>query len=374
MTLTVTICDDSMMARKQVARSLPDDWAIELSHAENGHQCIDFIKQGKGDIILLDLNMPEMDGYEVLNTILEDNLPALTIVISGDIQPQAYKRVKKLGAIEFIQKPVSKNKLTEILLLYGILTQEEFSFAPCVEATEGNDVETSNVDEQCIQEDSTLAGFELGAVDKEPLEISQALKDCYQEVANVAMGRAGDLLAKLLNVFVLLPIPSVNFIEVSELTMALKAIDESETTSGVCQGFISGGISGEALLILNDSSFKDIASLMNYPLDDASDITQNEMSDELEYLMDLANILIGACLKGIAEQLDIDFSQGHLTVLGQHRSISELISQGEDKWQKTLSIELSYRIEGYDVKCDLLLLFTAKSLKVLNNKLSYLMG
>jgi len=192
------------------------------------------------------------------------------------------------------------------------------------------------------------------------------LRDCYQEIANVAMGQAGDLLARLLDVFVVLPIPNVNLIEVSELSMALSDVEEQDSTSGICQGFIGAGISGEALLILNDSSFKDVASLMNYKY-------EVDESTELELLMDLANVLIGACLNGVAEQLDMTFSQGHPVVLGQHKRISQLIATNSIKWKRTLAIEISYNIEDYPIKCDLLLLFTEESMKTLNNKISYLL-
>ena len=47
------------------------------------------------------------------------------------------------------------------------------------------------------------------------------MRDVYQELANVSMGQAADLLARLLNAFVVLPIPNVNVLEVSELHMAL---------------------------------------------------------------------------------------------------------------------------------------------------------
>ena len=105
---------------------------------------------------------------------------------------------------------------------------------------------------------------------------------------------------------------------------------------------------------------------MNYQYND-------DTGTELEVLMDLANLLIGACLKGISEQLDIDFSQGHPVVLGQNRKISELIANNADKWKRTLAIEISYSIENYPIKCDLLLLFTEESLKTLNHKISYLL-
>ena len=375
MTTKLLICDDSNMARKQVARSLPDGWDVEISFAANGVEGIEAIKAGKGDVLLLDLNMPEMDGYQVLEAILAQDLPTLTIVISGDIQPEAHQRVTSLGALDFIQKPVNKDILTKVLSSYGVFSNE----VETVEdepLTEKKSVVAiapikADVDEVDIPEQLFSSQLDVSQVtdekhsDEPEISLSSDMRDCYQEIANVAMGRAGDLLARLLNVFVELPIPNVNFIEVSELRMALKDIENHESTSGVCQGFISAGISGEALLILNDSSFKDVASLMNYQYD-------ADMGTELELLMDLANVLIGACLKGVSEQLDIQFSQGHPEVLGQHRKISDLIANNANKWKKTLAIEISYSIENYPIKCDLLLLFTEKSMQTLNNKLAYL--
>ena len=367
------ICDDSNMARKQLARSLPDGWDVELSFATDGVEGIEAIKAGKGDVLLLDLNMPNMDGYQVLEAILEQDLPTLTIVVSGDIQPEAHKRVTGLGALDFIKKPVNKEKLTEVLLSYGVFTKEDQQVEPVTEHSTNTNTKTNlaPTPEQSNKHVSKPAPLKitpiemLAPISSEELTLSADLRDCYQEIANVAMGRAGDLLARLLDVFVELPIPNVNFIEVSELRMALKDVEANESTSGVCQGFISAGISGEALLILNDSSFKDVASLMNYQYN-------ADEGTELEVLMDLANVLIGACLKGISEQLDIDFSQGHPVVLGQHRKISELIANNSGKWKRTLAIEISYSIENYPIKCDLLLLFTEKSMQTLNNKLAYL--
>ncbi|KGJ96162.1 response regulator [Colwellia psychrerythraea] len=379
MTTKLLICDDSNMARKQVARSLPDGWDVEISFAANGVEGIEAIKAGKGDVLLLDLNMPEMDGYQVLEAILAQDLPTLTIVISGDIQPEAHHRVTSLGALGFIQKPINKAILTEVLSSYGVFSNEVSN--DVVSSNEVTSIESASIVENSADETSNVARdipetlfsnqLDISPVESTPVSIepemtlSADMRDCYQEIANVAMGRAGDLLARLLNVFVELPIPNVNFIEVSEIRMALKDIENHESTSGVCQGFISAGISGEALLILNDSSFKDVASLMNYQYD-------ADMGTELELLMDLANVLIGACLKGVSEQLDIQFSQGHPEVLGQHRKISDLIANNASKWRKTLAIEISYSIENYPIKCDLLLLFTEKSMETLNNKLAYL--
>ncbi|SJN19852.1 Chemotaxis protein CheC--inhibitor of MCP methylation [Pseudoalteromonas sp. JB197] len=308
------------------------DWDIKIEFAHDGVDCINQIKKIQPEILFLDLNMPEMDGYEVLIAIRELGLNVLTVVVSGDIQPAAHERVLELGAIDFIQKPCSAEKLATIIEHHGIK-------------------------DKAMRE---RLAHSLGE------QVDPDVRDIYQELTNVAMGQAGDLLARLLNVFVKLPIPNVNILEVNELDMALRSIDNSTSTSGICQGFIGGGISGEALLLLNDSSFKEIASLMNY------DGELNEKV-ELELLMDISNILIGAMLTGLSKQLDMTFSQGHPIVLGQHRDVSELVKSNKPRWQRTLAIEISYGIENHDINCDMMLLFTEDSLKTLKYKVAYLL-
>lgn len=330
MTIPVLICDDSALARKQMARTLPKDWDVEVTFATNGAEGVEAIRAGKGEIVFLDLNMPVMDGYEVLQIVQQQDLPALIIVVSGDIQIKAHERVKALGALDFIQKPVSADAISNILQEYGILT-----------LTQGAEA------------------------DIQPM-VKVDLRDACQEIANVAMGRAADLLSKLLDVFVVLPIPNVNVLEVSELTMALKATEESSSISALCQGFIGAGVAGEALLLFHDSSFEDMAKLMKIN-------TEEETHTEVEVLMDTGNVLIGAFLSGISEQLDMKFSQSHPIVLGRHCTVNDLIHASAEKWQRTLAMEINYRIEDYNIQCDLLLLFTEDSIPTLNFKLGYLL-
>ncbi len=120
MGIPLLICDDSNMARKQVARSLPADWDVDITFATNGVECLQAIREGKGEVTFLDLTMPEMDGYGVLEHVFKEGLNAMVVVISGDIQPEARERVKNLGAIEFIKKPINKEKLIEVLNVYGL--------------------------------------------------------------------------------------------------------------------------------------------------------------------------------------------------------------------------------------------------------------
>lgn len=340
MTLRVLICDDSGMARKQLARSLPADWDIEASFAVNGRDCLDKLRSGAGDVLFLDLNMPELDGYGVLEGIAGEDLQTMVIVVSGDVQPEARARVKKLGAIDFIRKPTEPRQLAQLLAEYGLYTAGEraqsTSVAPPPAAVHA-------------QETTTLSW-----------------QDVLQELSNVAMGRAGDLLARLLGVFVKLPIPRVNVLAPSELKMALAAAGEQGTWSGVCQGFIGAGIAGEALLLFSDSRFEDVARLLGYEAPDASSV-------QTEVLMDLSSILVGAFLKGLGEQLDIPFGIGHPSVLGKHVTVRDLLEQNGGLWSRTLSIELNYSLEGYDICCDLLLLFADVAIDDLRERVTLVM-
>ena len=326
---SVLVCDDSLVARKQVAKCLPQDWEVAVHFAKHGQEALTALAEGKGDLLLLDLNMPVLDGYGTLEAIQKQGLKTKVIVVSGDIQPEAHDRVTSLGALDFIRKPVDPKKLAEVLDKYNILHAEE------------EDV-----------------------VEASPLDPD--IRDCYQEITNIAMGQAGDHLARTMNVFVELPIPNVNLIEVSELHMMLSDIECHEQVTAVCQGFLGPGVSGEALCILSDSSFDDVAKILN---------VEGEVDDQLqlELLMDAASILIGTCLTGLANQMDINFSQGHPIVLGQHRAITEIIAMNQIKWKRTLAIELSYGLEGYNVQCDLILLFTEESMKMMNSKLALLL-
>jgi chemotaxis protein CheY-P-specific phosphatase CheC len=341
MVAAVLICDDSNLARKQMARSLPAEWQEKISFAGHGQEALEVLKRQPIDLLFLDLNMPILDGYEVLQAISQQKIPVKVVVVSGDIQPEARERVLGYGALDFIRKPVAAEKLTEVL--------QQF-------LSKHTAADSKQVIDRAMNANQLAGDFALDPI----------LRDVFQELTNVAMGQAGDLLARLLKVFVKLPIPNVNVIEVSELHMAIASVEQKQTTSAVCQGFIGGGISGEALLILNDSSFVDIAKLLNY----TGKLTTKT---ELELLMDIGNILIGAVLKGLAEQIDMTFSQGHPVVLGQHAPVSEMIKANAKRWKRTLAIEISYGIENYNINCDLLLLFTEDSIKTMNYKVAFLL-
>lgn len=121
MPVSVLVVDDSPIARKMLIRSLPAEWDIEVTQASNGFEALAAYRAGNVDVMFLDLTMPEMDGYEVLETLRREDLNCLVIVVSADIQQRAQDRVRQLGAIAFVQKPVSADGLGSVLRQYGML-------------------------------------------------------------------------------------------------------------------------------------------------------------------------------------------------------------------------------------------------------------
>ena len=331
--IPLLVCDDSNMARKQLIRALPPEWPVSLSQANNGEEALALIRQGLGPVMLLDLTMPVLDGYQTLAALRAEGLSSKVIVVSGDVQEEAVRRVRELGALAFIKKPADPETLRQTL-----------------------------IDLKLFDPQATPAAQAQAAALS---ELKVSFRDALREVSNVAMGRAAALLAKVLGVFVQLPVPQVNIFEVSELHMTLLDAQRGERFSAICQGFIGEAIAGEALLLFHDSEVDDMARLLGWQ-------PENEAQTS-EMLLDLASILTGACLAGVAEQLDLRFSQGHPQLLGQHASLDQLIQVNRQRWRKTLAVEISYSLEGHAIHFDLLLLFTEDSIKRLTDKIGYLM-
>lgn len=121
MSVSVLICDDSNLARKQVKRSLPEQWDISAEIAKNGREGLEYLRNNNVDVVFLDLTMPEIDGVGVLQGIKDENIMCDVFVISADIQPEMQTKVLNLGAKAFLRKPVSPEILADKLKEHGYI-------------------------------------------------------------------------------------------------------------------------------------------------------------------------------------------------------------------------------------------------------------
>lgn len=126
MALSILLVDDSKVARMMLTKELrnifKDDFPI-LTEATNGNEALEQLQSKAFDLVFLDLTMPEKNGYEVLEALREENITANIIVLTADIQPEAEKIVKDLGAVGYLQKerPMNITPLIEILKNMGVL-------------------------------------------------------------------------------------------------------------------------------------------------------------------------------------------------------------------------------------------------------------
>ncbi|MBP2630158.1 MAG: diguanylate cyclase response regulator [Firmicutes bacterium] len=103
----VLIVDDIYFNAKFIEDILKDDYLVVI--VTSGKKCLEYIKYKKVDIILLDVVMPEMDGYEVCRRLKADpvtkKIPVVFLSVKGEIEDET--KGLELGAIDYIIKPAS---------------------------------------------------------------------------------------------------------------------------------------------------------------------------------------------------------------------------------------------------------------------------
>lgn len=113
MTLRLLIVDDEPVARRRLRRLVREIGDIDIAgEAGDGNSAVSAIRTLAPDIVLLDVQMPEMDGFEVLQAVGRDALPAVIFVTAFD---RYALRAFEVHALDFLLKPVSAEKLAGAL-------------------------------------------------------------------------------------------------------------------------------------------------------------------------------------------------------------------------------------------------------------------
>ncbi|MBV9480320.1 MAG: sigma-54-dependent Fis family transcriptional regulator [Acidobacteria bacterium] len=115
---SVLIVDDESGIRQSLKGVLEDE-GYKVSEAESGEACLDLLHKRSFDAIFLDVWLPGMDGLDTLQKIKDADQSAEVIMISGHGTIETAVRATKLGAFDFLEKPLSLEK-TLILLKNAI--------------------------------------------------------------------------------------------------------------------------------------------------------------------------------------------------------------------------------------------------------------
>lgn len=107
---SILIIDDEIEICESIKMILEyEDYHVEF--ATNPSEGLDKIRSSKYEVILLDINMPELNGFEVLQKVTNDDIDINVIIISAHSSVENAVKATKLGAFDFIEKPIDRDKL-----------------------------------------------------------------------------------------------------------------------------------------------------------------------------------------------------------------------------------------------------------------------
>ena len=113
MKIRVLIVDDEPLARQRIRDLLKKDSSFEIiGESGNGIDAISQIQERSPDLVFLDVQMPELNGFEVLETVGVENIPQVIFVTAYD---QYALRAFEVHALDYLLKPFDRNRFEEAL-------------------------------------------------------------------------------------------------------------------------------------------------------------------------------------------------------------------------------------------------------------------
>jgi len=113
MSIRVLLSDDESLARERLRRLLDDEPDLEIvAECSDGKSAIALIKREKPDLVFLDIQMPEVDGFGVIAALQPEHLPLTIFVTAYD---RYAMKAFEVHAVDYLLKPVDKGRLSEAL-------------------------------------------------------------------------------------------------------------------------------------------------------------------------------------------------------------------------------------------------------------------
>jgi two-component system chemotaxis response regulator CheY len=116
---SILVTDDSAIMRMFLVMNLKRMIKVNITEAVNGVDALTKLKTGKYDLLLTDMNMPEMDGAELVRNVrlgLKSDLPIVIITTKGEVKDR--NAGMALGANSYLTKPVNPAELIKAVLKY----------------------------------------------------------------------------------------------------------------------------------------------------------------------------------------------------------------------------------------------------------------
>jgi CheY-like chemotaxis protein len=110
----VLVAEDCPDSRKAVCSFL-ERAGLAVTPAENGRVAVTLSRTGRFDVVLLDMQMPELDGYEAARLLRADGFRGPVIALTGDVQPGDEQACHDAGCDAYLAKPWDPEQLMQVL-------------------------------------------------------------------------------------------------------------------------------------------------------------------------------------------------------------------------------------------------------------------
>src|SRR5574340_1414192 len=125
-TIRVLIVDDIQETRENIRRMLQFESRVDVvGSAQNGSEAISMAVETKPDVVIMDINMPDMDGISATEAIRKKVPYVQIIILSVQSDPNYMRRAMLAGARDFLTKPPMIDELTSAIRRAAVLAQEE---------------------------------------------------------------------------------------------------------------------------------------------------------------------------------------------------------------------------------------------------------
>lgn len=207
------------------------------------------------------------------------------------------------------------------------------------------------------------------------IDLTEDQYEMLKEVVNLAMGQAGSDLASILKSFVDLSVPEIQVVnaeKLAEKVLQKSVFSETEEVTLFRQTFYNAAfMEGEAIVIFNDETRRRFSEILGF---------SNQMNaiEEMDFMLELSNLMVGACLNSISEQLfntGMTFSPPEL--LSEHKKLRvvayDTFMRRNLKWEYTLLSKITFNLKDKSFKSDLLIFISEAAIRAVNKSLDRLL-
>jgi chemotaxis protein CheC len=180
-------------------------------------------------------------------------------------------------------------------------------------------------------------------------------EDALREVINLGMGAAGAALAETLGVFVRLSVPAVQSIDGGDVMAFLSAAQWDDRPVSMSRQAFYGGLCGEALVLFDEVGCRQLADLLGHEDDNNGHLAE-------EVLLELGNVMVGACINGVAERLKEVVSFAPPSLVCEGMPLLKAFAPGTFAGRRTLLVCIDFSIESRQFESRIAIFIAEKAL------------